>query len=390
MKKFIYLFAFILFVHSTLMVENCLSQWVNLNSPGSRINRITSINSNLFMTSSGQGVLFSTNGGINWTLMNNGIDNLYAYQITASGNNLFVSTTGVTNKIFLSTNLGNNWSPAYNGISGNVYTLYASGNLVFAGTSAGVYYTSNNGANWLLTNLTGKSISAFAKIAGTLFAGTYGNGIFKSSDNGINWTECNNGLTTMNINALAVMGTDIFAGTNYGGAMYKSTNSGVSWAEANNGFIHLVVRDVTALGSHIFACANDSYGCIYHSTNAGQSWIMKNQGFGTLTPTFNCLYIANDYVYAGTNSNNLWRRSYQDIIGINNISSEIPDKFSLYQNYPNPFNPTTKIKFDVGNGFPVKTSGNDKVVLKVFDVTGREVQTLVNEKLQPGTYEVYF
>jgi hypothetical protein len=68
--------------------------------------------------------------------------------------------------------------------------------------------------------------------------------------------------------------------------------------------------------------------------------------------------------------------------GIQNISSEVPKAFSLSQNYPNPFNPTTNIKFNVS-----KLSG---VRIVVYDVMGREVQTLVNEKLQPGTYESSF
>jgi hypothetical protein len=69
---------------------------------------------------------------------------------------------------------------------------------------------------------------------------------------------------------------------------------------------------------------------------------------------------------------------------VQNISTEIPKQFNLYQNYPNPFNPTTKIKFDI----PVGTRRG--VFLKIYDVLGREIQTLVNEKLNPGTYEVDF
>ena len=77
-------------------------------------------------------------------------------------------------------------------------------------------------------------------------------------------------------------------------------------------------------------------------------------------------------------------------VGIRHISSVV-DGYKLEQNYPNPFNPITVIKFQVVNGFPIKTLGNDKkVVLKVFDVMGREIQTLVNESLKPGTYEVSF
>jgi hypothetical protein len=60
----------------------------------------------------------------------------------------------------------------------------------------------------------------------------------------------------------------------------------------------------------------------------------------------------------------------------------VPAEFVLEQNYPNPFNPATRIPFAVrGSGF---------VSLKVYDVLGREVRTLVNENLPPGSYEVTF
>ncbi len=69
-------------------------------------------------------------------------------------------------------------------------------------------------------------------------------------------------------------------------------------------------------------------------------------------------------------------------IGITQISNEVPERFSLSQNYPNPFNPMTNIKFQMPNAGFVKIS--------VFDVLGKEVATLVNEKLNPGTYEAEF
>jgi hypothetical protein len=69
-------------------------------------------------------------------------------------------------------------------------------------------------------------------------------------------------------------------------------------------------------------------------------------------------------------------------IGIQNISTEIPPAFSLKQNYPNPFNPSTNVKFSIVN------AGDVKIV--VYDARGREVQTLVNERLQAGTYDVTF
>lgn len=57
---------------------------------------------------------------------------------------------------------------------------------------------------------------------------------------------------------------------------------------------------------------------------------------------------------------------------------------SLSQNYPNPFNPQTKIKFDVPANVKGQTSN---VKLVIYDLLGREVTTLVNEELKPGTYE---
>jgi hypothetical protein len=64
---------------------------------------------------------------------------------------------------------------------------------------------------------------------------------------------------------------------------------------------------------------------------------------------------------------------------------ELPTTFALGQNYPNPFNPSTKIKFSIPVGM-----GHAPSLLRVYDVLGREVATLVNENLQPGSYEVTF
>jgi|WetSurSiteA1Bulk_404760.scaffolds.fasta_scaffold07017_2 hypothetical protein len=89
------------------------------------------------------------------------------------------------------------------------------------------------------------------------------------------------------------------------------------------------------------------------------------------------------------------------ISDVTKISSEIPKEFSLSQNYPNPFNPESKIQFSIpktenrkqlnnGLSFPTASIGNPLVTLKIYDALGREVETLVNEALQPGTYEVTF
>jgi photosystem II stability/assembly factor-like uncharacterized protein len=75
------------------------------------------------------------------------------------------------------------------------------------------------------------------------------------------------------------------------------------------------------------------------------------------------------------------------LIGVQQISNKIPVSFELFQNFPNPFNPKTKIKFSLPKtGF----TGGMEVCIKVYDILGREVAVLVNEKLYPGTYETEF
>lgn len=70
-------------------------------------------------------------------------------------------------------------------------------------------------------------------------------------------------------------------------------------------------------------------------------------------------------------------------IGVKTISNEVPNSFALHQNYPNPFNPSTKIKFDVPR--------NGLVTLKVYDMVGRLVSTLINnEYITAGSKEVTF
>ncbi|MBI5403940.1 MAG: T9SS type A sorting domain-containing protein [Ignavibacteriae bacterium] len=68
--------------------------------------------------------------------------------------------------------------------------------------------------------------------------------------------------------------------------------------------------------------------------------------------------------------------------GVNLISSDIPAEYKLYNNYPNPFNPNTIIKYQITNS---KFS-----TLKIFDILGREVKTLVKEFQKAGVYEVSF
>ncbi|MGV8018665.1 MAG: T9SS type A sorting domain-containing protein [Ignavibacteria bacterium] len=70
------------------------------------------------------------------------------------------------------------------------------------------------------------------------------------------------------------------------------------------------------------------------------------------------------------------------VAAVRNISTLNPNKFKLHQNYPNPFNSVSKIKFEIAKLGDVN--------ITVYDILGKEVSSLVNEKLKPGTYETFF
>jgi hypothetical protein len=279
----------------------------------------------------------------------------------------------------LSTNNGSSWTSFNELTNQNVQALTVSGTQLFAGTyNSGIYLSSNNGTNWTAVNngLTTLNVSSFAASGTTLFAGTSG-GVFLTTNNGSNWAVVNNGLTNLHIRALAVLGTNLFAGTDTSG-VYLSTNNGTNWTAVNNGLTNMGVRSLAVSGTNIFAGTG---GGVFLSTNNGTSWINKNQGFGFI-PTVYTLLISNNFIFAGTYQHSTYRRSLSEILGVQNISSEVPSGYSLGQNYPNPFNSTSNLKFQISK------LGNVKII--VYDVMGREVQTLVNESLQPGTYETKF
>jgi len=138
-------------------------------------------------------------------------------------------------------------------------------------------------------------------------------------------------------------------------------------------------------------------GFVIQKCSANDTLDWKEIGFvnGKGNSNYQVSYKYNDKnLKAGKYKYRLMQEDFNGNYTIIDLKSEVnilpPLKYELSQNYPNPFNPTTKIRFDVTNGSPIMTLEDEKVVLKVYDVIGREVRTLVNEPLEPGTYEVSF
>lgn len=141
-------------------------------------------------------------------------------------------------------------------------------------------------------------------------------------------------------------------------------------------------------------CGGVTTGTVEPSTAGDRRVLLMTGGNLRINPSDTQTVVFSRIVARGTNNKNavtklkLMSDSVQMVydngfsVGVNIISSVVPEKFELYQNYPNPFNPTTKIKFDISKaGF---TS------LTIFDITGKEVAKLVNQNLNTGTFEYDF
>ena len=84
-----------------------------------------------------------------------------------------------------------------------------------------------------------------------------------------------------------------------------------------------------------------------------------------------------------------YARIFTDVINsVEDKNNNLPSEFVLEQNYPNPFNPSTTIKFTIPRVETTRRVVSTKLI--VYDILGREVQTLLNKSMQPGTYEVNF
>ena len=107
-------------------------------------------------------------------------------------------------------------------------------------------------------------------------------------------------------------------------------------------------------------------------------WYIQDFGFTRyhLSQTGN---FAADMLLTGCIINGVLYGDTNTLVGTNQISTQIPSQFSLSQNYPNPFNPITHFKFQIAEFGLVK--------LTVYDALGKEVELLLNQQLQPGTYE---
>lgn len=250
------------------------------------------------------GVFVTSDNGISWTPVNNGIIPYEIYSMTAAGQYVFA---GTKHGVFRTSNNGQSWAQVNNGFTthSDVFAMGASNNIVYAGIwGQGVGVSSDFGNTWIIgyNGLVNNYINDIEVLGSTVYAGTEA-GIYRSTDNGGNWIFSTLGIQNYSIRKLAVSGSSIFAAS-YGGGVYVSTNNGNNWSEANNGLGSTYAISIAASGSVIFAAADG----MYKSTNNGASWVIADNGLFNLFVNYT-IGVNGTTVFTGT----FWQGIYRTL-----------------------------------------------------------------------------
>ena len=218
----------------------------------------------------------------------------------------------------------------------------------------------------------------------------WGNIIMKTTDGGNIWiTQLENYFSEPIASCSFVseqIGWVTFAGIIFNPVgIMNTTNGGIEWdmqyiadslsMESINSIIFIEDHTGWAAG---FRYLNSPESRILHTSDGGIIWQTQNV---TTKAALNSIFFINEYEgWAVGDSGLILHTTTGGGVSVEEETNGIPNKYNLTQNYPNPFNPSTKIKYSIPQ--------ISNVTIKVFDILGNEIETLVNEEKHTGVYEI--
>jgi hypothetical protein len=327
----------------------------------------------------GRKMIYILNGLTGAPLLTYGLANTFSYDLvtTSQGFAVGMGESGGPYQIIGYNNTGTQlWTYSSNAVVWGM-TVVPSVNAdtvsdiaVFSGFSSAITLLNGVNGQAIYTQNYGTSINGIVK---------YSNGFFPLPVNGLGEMMTFNGakqmvkmnprdgipVWTQPLDASYVMGADIIGPTGPG----VISDNAVACGTLGNNFYILNGNTGAVKFTYSFGSGSTDYACEkvgrLNSINRFETGNGNEVVAGSRDGRIKC-FSGGTYIE----------------VGISNISNEVPGKYSLEQNYPNPFNPQTKIKFALPKEGLVRVS--------VYDISGKEVAQLVNEKLSAGTYEADF
>ncbi len=391
MKKALSIIFFILL--STAAFSQ--AQWIRQQTPiTSTLTRIVFVDTLNGWASGDSGhIIHTSNSGTNWILQNTNldlsIDDLFflnAFTGWALCNDYVQGTY-----IIKTTNAGDNWNFTRLSDSSHFFStiFFNNENTGFlAGNEGAILKTTNAGVNWNISPVDSssfyrypiKKITFYNDRIGTASGGAFDiqGVVWQTTNAGASWAASGLGGEPVarvkykdSLNIIGVGGDHEF-----GASIVRTTDKGRNWNYSLLGIFGAGYSIDYRIPSEYWIPLGFARAFAL-STNGGSNWN------SILTPDSTGIY---DIIFKS--SVNGWccgvkGRVYkldEQSVGIRNITNTIPKAFYLSQNFPNPFNPVTKIKFEI--------SDKNSVKLSVYNILGKQASTLVDERLNAGTYEV--
>lgn len=305
------------------------------------------------------------------------------------------SVNNSTAVVLKTTDAGSSWNKLNtNNLAGSFYAIqFVNASTGYIAGSTATYSnpvilkTADAGATW--TNLTYPGADPIKSIyftdASTGYAAAGKDYVYKTTDGGTTWNK-----VTLTFNAYAVYFTDantgFLAGKGIGlqtGFVYKTTDAGATWTACNGNSYYELYHLVFTDASNGYAVGRN--GEIMTTNDGGAKWTAQETPFHYRDEReFNDISASPvKTVYTVSRHGLLLYAPAAATSGVEDKKeSFLPGSFALGQNYPNPFNPSTTINYQIPQ--------DGIVTLKIFDVLGREISTLVNEFQNKGNYSVSF
>ena len=397
MKKALKALLYICFIYVlTFSSFPQMNPWKKLQSPvNSNLRRLTFVDSLTGWTAGESGTIIrTTDGGNNWEVQNSTVQSfitdIFFVNKSIGWATTITDTFPFKTIILKTTDGGNNWiAEDFEDNNAFMRTVFFFDSLNgFIGGSY-IAHTSDGGTSWTIANIDSNMVSTFPVYEFNFYNRQFGYAcggridiagvIWRTTDYGLNWIaqgispdEIFDVFIFDSLNAITLSGDPEGF---FGVAKLKTSNAGVTWNYEELLFFGLSFT--IDFRTYNEGWSASGYKFLFTS-DRGENWSEVE------TPDSSIIY---DLQFV--NARNGYAVGQDGVIlkldpALVNVEDEVTSltQFILHQNYPNPFNPSTNLQYAIGS--------RQFVTLKVYDVLGNEIATLVNEEKQAGSYNVEF